>query len=197
VGSLAESTVEHMASTSRCMDPFNSIFRSLLSGASLTLKYKRTRSVPAVHRLYLRQLVEASTSCLYLSWLSSYATLCQFFNHFAFTMSDFMSSKSLKAPVVSERSCHSSPSLAPTDEKDLKTPSSSTFSLESQVPSPPPYHVFSRSRKLQMVCIVSLAAIFSPLSSNIYFPALGVISRVSQLYIRLAISHPNIKLTIK
>jgi len=48
-----------------------------------------------------------------------------------------------------------------------------------------------------MVCIVSLAAIFSPLSSNIYFPALGVISRVSQLYIRLAISHPNIKLTIK
>ena len=51
-------------------------------------------------------------------------------------------------------------------------------SLEAQQLSPPVYHIFSRSRKLEMVVIVSVAAIFSPLSSNIYFPALGAISRV-------------------
>lgn len=44
-----------------------------------------------------------------------------------------------------------------------------------------PYHVFSRRRKKHMVYIVSLAALFSPLSSNIYFPALGDISQVMQL----------------
>jgi hypothetical protein len=85
---------------------------------------------------------------------------------------------SLKAPAVAERSCDSSPSLSPADEKELATPSSASINLESQIPPPPPYHVFTRTRKLQMVCIVSLAAIFSPLSSNIYFPALGVISKV-------------------
>ncbi|OGM51061.1 hypothetical protein ABOM_000292 [Aspergillus bombycis] len=55
--------------------------------------------------------------------------------------------------------------------------SPSAGSLEVQQLSPPVYHIFSRSRKLEMVVIVSLAAIFSPLSSNIYFPALGDISR--------------------
>ena len=76
-------------------------------------------------------------------------------------------------------SLNSSPSLSPQDDKSLPSTSSS-INLESQVPSASPYHVFSRSQKVQMVCIVSLAAIFSPLSSNIYFPALGEISRVGQ-----------------
>lgn len=52
--------------------------------------------------------------------------------------------------------------------------------LERQ-PQPDPsaaYHIFNRSKKLQIVYIVSAAAIFSPLSSNIYFPALGMISKV-------------------
>jgi hypothetical protein len=39
--------------------------------------------------------------------------------------------------------------------------------------------VFSLAKKKQMVYIVSLAGLFSPLSSNIYFPALGQISKVS------------------
>ncbi|KAJ5689601.1 hypothetical protein N7462_003993 [Penicillium macrosclerotiorum] len=86
------------------------------------------------------------------------------------------SPESLKEPCVTETSVNSSPSLSARDEKQLATPSSDSINLESQLPSPPPYHVFTRSQKLQMVCIVSLAAIFSPLSSNIYFPALGVIS---------------------
>ncbi len=41
----------------------------------------------------------------------------------------------------------------------------------------PPYNVFSRGRKRWMAYIVSLAALFSPLSANIYFPALGAISQ--------------------
>jgi hypothetical protein len=93
-------------------------------------------------------------------------------------MSGFKSEDSLKEPTVTAWSVNSSPSLSPTDEKRLPTPSDS-INLEGQTNTLPPYHVFSRSRKLQMVCIVSLAAIFSPLSSNIYFPALGEISRVS------------------
>ncbi|KAK3987675.1 major facilitator superfamily domain-containing protein [Cladorrhinum sp. PSN332] len=47
--------------------------------------------------------------------------------------------------------------------------------LEEQHPEAP-YHVFSRREKWHTVWIVSLAGLFSPLSSNIYFPALGAIS---------------------
>lgn len=39
------------------------------------------------------------------------------------------------------------------------------------------YHVFTTKRKKQIVWIVSLAGLFSPLSSNIYFPAMGRMSR--------------------
>jgi hypothetical protein len=44
---------------------------------------------------------------------------------------------------------------------------------------PQPYHVFSKQKKLRLAYLVSLAAVFSPLSSNIYFPALNTISAVS------------------
>ena len=65
-------------------------------------------------------------------------------------------------------------------ETSVITPvSPDTPQLESQLPPPPAYHIFNRSRKLELVFIVSLAAIFSPLSSNIYFPALGDVSKVS------------------
>lgn len=88
----------------------------------------------------------------------------------------------LKKPQATETSVASSPTLSARDEKQIATPSSDSINLESQIPKPAPYHVFSRSRKLQMVYIVSLAAIFSPLSSNIYFPALGLISKVLNYY---------------
>ncbi|KAJ6164428.1 hypothetical protein N7470_003100 [Penicillium chermesinum] len=83
---------------------------------------------------------------------------------------------------VTERSVSSnssSPRLRAADEKGvtIEAPSPASISLENQSSPPPVYHVFTRTRKLQIVCIVSLAAIFSPLSSNIYFPALGMISR--------------------
>jgi hypothetical protein len=41
-----------------------------------------------------------------------------------------------------------------------------------------PHHVFDRKKKKRLVYLVSLAAMFSPLSSNIYFPALDTISKV-------------------
>lgn len=99
------------------------------------------------------------------------------------TLSHFSSSETLKDPRVSEKSVDSSPILSPRDEKDISIPSTpaESISLESQSEAPPLYHVFPRYRKLLMVYIVSLAAIFSPLSSNIYFPALSDISKVGQL----------------
>lgn len=87
----------------------------------------------------------------------------------------------MKGPPVTEKGAASDASLSTgEDNKHLEGPSPDSISirLDSQDP-PPPYHVFTRSRKLQIVCIVSLAAIFSPLSSSIYFPALGMISKVS------------------
>ncbi|KAH9204150.1 major facilitator superfamily domain-containing protein, partial [Leptodontidium sp. 2 PMI_412] len=51
--------------------------------------------------------------------------------------------------------------------------SASVYSLEKPEP---PYHVFTLAKKKQLVYIVSLAGLFSPLSSNIYFPALGQIA---------------------
>ena len=42
----------------------------------------------------------------------------------------------------------------------------------------PPHHVFDRKKKKRLVYLVSLAAMFSPLSSNIYFPALDTIAKV-------------------
>lgn len=53
---------------------------------------------------------------------------------------------------------------------------------ESQLSQPPVYYIFKQSRKLELVFIVSLAAIFSALSSSIYFPALGDVSRVSLIH---------------
>ena len=42
--------------------------------------------------------------------------------------------------------------------------------------SPPPYHIFSKRQKWNLVLLVSLAGSLSPLSSNIYFPAIDSIS---------------------
>ncbi|KAJ9195427.1 hypothetical protein DTO271D3_841 [Paecilomyces variotii] len=53
-------------------------------------------------------------------------------------------------------------------------------------PQPPPYHVFTRARKKQMVYLVSIAALFSPLSSNIYFPALGEVAKELNVSLSLA-----------
>lgn len=42
-----------------------------------------------------------------------------------------------------------------------------------------PYHVFSRGTKWTVVILIGVAGLFSGLSSNIYFPALDAIAKVS------------------
>lgn len=43
-------------------------------------------------------------------------------------------------------------------------------------PPPPDYHIYTRAQKRYVVILVSAAALFSPLSSNIYFPVLNTIA---------------------
>ncbi|KAI2794130.1 hypothetical protein POX_a00720 [Penicillium oxalicum] len=84
----------------------------------------------------------------------------------------------LKEPDTREIAASSCSSFSTQSEKQSPDVSSDSSDLESQSSlSTPVYHVFSRSQKLRMVYTVSLAAIFSPLSSNIYFPALALISK--------------------
>lgn len=68
------------------------------------------------------------------------------------------------------------------DNKSLYVSSSD---IKNDVDSPqlpePEYHIFERGKKKQLIYIVSAAALFSPLSSNIYFPAMGQISKASHL----------------
>ncbi|KUJ21783.1 MFS general substrate transporter [Mollisia scopiformis] len=63
-----------------------------------------------------------------------------------------------------------------TPTEKISSSASSTYTLDKSLPDPP-YHIFTLGKKKQLVYIVSLAGLFSPLSSNIYFPALGQISR--------------------
>ncbi|CZR57059.1 related to synaptic vesicle transporter SVOP and related transporters (major facilitator superfamily) [Phialocephala subalpina] len=81
---------------------------------------------------------------------------------------------------VDPETCYEEP-RSPTDS--VRSLASSTYSLDKKLPDPP-YHVFTLAKKKQLVYIVSLAGLFSPLSSNIYFPALGQISR--DLHVSLA-----------
>lgn len=71
--------------------------------------------------------------------------------------------------------------LSIADTADPSTVESSTAPLSLQKTLPEvPHHVFDRRQKRWMVYIVSFAGLFSPLSSNIYFPALGNIARVGK-----------------
>lgn len=88
-----------------------------------------------------------------------------------YTKSTIVSEKSV--PSLSTTTCEET---APSDEPP---PAPDFLRIESQQPLARPDHVFGRSKKLQMVFIVSAAAVFSPLSSNIYFPALEAVSDVS------------------
>ncbi|KAH8810812.1 major facilitator superfamily domain-containing protein [Xylogone sp. PMI_703] len=78
------------------------------------------------------------------------------------------------------------------DEETCQKPESSLQSSASSIkPQPePPYHIFTTSKKKQLVYIVSLAGLFSPLSSNIYFPAL------KQIATDLSVSVALVSLTV-
>jgi Na+/melibiose symporter-like transporter len=83
-----------------------------------------------------------------------------------------------KLPFVSDPSI--SGYSIPVEELPTNSDASS-IPLESRVNSlqdleKAPYHIFTKRQKWVLVYIVSLAAMFSPLSSNIYFPAINTIA---------------------
>jgi hypothetical protein len=51
--------------------------------------------------------------------------------------------------------------------------------IQEKIRSEPPYHVFTHKKKKMLTYLAATAGMFSSLSANIYFPALGQISRVS------------------
>lgn len=73
-----------------------------------------------------------------------------------------------------------SPSLATSSTMSSRQGSfaGSEHLSEKKTPAPEVYHVFTSSQKRRLIYLVSAAALFSPLSSNIYFPALAQISEV-------------------
>jgi len=80
---------------------------------------------------------------------------------------------------IADTSDREKSSIATTSTQTSTQGSTSTEeTTNGSPPSPSPYHVFERRKKWQLVLIVSLAGLFSPLSSNIYFPALGAIAEV-------------------
>lgn len=89
---------------------------------------------------------------------------------------NFESPRNSQSQRAAERDEDEHYNVNPTSEKENISSSVSVYSLEKPEP---PYHVFTLAKKKQLVYIVSLAGLFSPLSSNIYFPALGQIATVS------------------
>lgn len=60
-----------------------------------------------------------------------------------------------------------------------------------EAPTTPPYSIFTRSQKRYIVFLAAFAGLFSPLSANIYFPALNTLAtdlRVSNAHINLTIT---------
>lgn len=78
---------------------------------------------------------------------------------------------SKKAPTVA-----SSPTECPGTPVNFQSHPGSRGGDSADTSEKAPYHVFDKKRKWVIVYIVSLAGMFSPLSSNIYFPAIDTIS---------------------
>lgn len=57
-----------------------------------------------------------------------------------------------------------------------REPDDSSKELEAQQPPEPLFSILSPSEKRFVIVIASLAALFSPLSANIYYPALNTLS---------------------
>jgi hypothetical protein len=95
-------------------------------------------------------------------------------NYNRHSMQVFADFQHFDSPRNSRGETHYDEPSSPTEK--ISSSASSIYSLDKSLPDPP-YHVFTLAKKKQLVYIVSLAGLFSPLSSNIYFPALGQISR--------------------
>lgn len=65
------------------------------------------------------------------------------------------------------------------DLEDLKKDPYITVNAKTGDNRKEPYHVFSHGKKWSIVILIGVAGLFSGLSSNIYFPALDAIAKVS------------------
>lgn len=65
------------------------------------------------------------------------------------------------------------------DLEALKKKPYITVNAKARRDSEEPYHVFSHGKKWSIVVLIGAAGLFSGLSSNIYFPALDAIAKVS------------------
>jgi len=99
----------------------------------------------------------------------------------------FEDQKANQIQGVSEKNDHE---VDHTSLAGISSPSSSSSVYSKQPPSStrPPHHIYSFSKKRQLVYIVSLAGLFSPLSSNIYFPVLDQISSASLRALELKVN---------
>ncbi|KAI3392925.1 hypothetical protein diail_4974 [Diaporthe ilicicola] len=68
----------------------------------------------------------------------------------------------------------SSPRDEPPSEKPVVSPG---VDVEQAQPAPPPYSAFGRWEKTMIVLGATMAAFFSPLTGQIYFPALNVVAK--------------------
>ncbi|KAH7010190.1 major facilitator superfamily domain-containing protein [Ilyonectria destructans] len=106
-----------------------------------------------------------------------------------------LSTSSLNTPVngsITQSGYNSGDETAAESEPNRPLPSD--VDIEARIhhakTDEPPYHVFSKRQKWNFVYLVSLAGSFSPLSSNIYFPAINTIS------LELGVGESLIALTI-
>ena len=67
---------------------------------------------------------------------------------------------------------------------EVNSSAGSFYDLEKKLPEPP-YHVFSDKKQKSLLLLASIAGVFSSLSSNIYFPALGAIANVSDINLKV------------
>lgn len=73
------------------------------------------------------------------------------------------------------------PSGASTPRYEGESPVGIIYNDDSEKGRPDaPFHIFSSRKKKTLMYLAAIAGMFSSLSANIYFPALGQISRVSR-----------------
>jgi hypothetical protein len=160
-----------MSSIPRPVPAYHATTLSLLVDAPAV---EKPHSTSYTHHLPRRQTAPARPS----GWNRQSVLLFADFNKFESSRG----SRAQRRAGSEDDSDYGSPPNLPADERHLSSTSISSF--KKNLPEPP-YHVFSLAKKKQMVYIVSLAGLFSPLSSNTYFPALGQISKVRILFVSL------------
>ncbi|RFU29929.1 hypothetical protein B7463_g6405, partial [Scytalidium lignicola] len=98
-----------------------------------------------------------------------------------------MSEKALELGYVASTQ---PPAASPPTSSDKAEYEPENLLTATPTPVPPPYTVFTHREKIILVTIASLAAFFSPVTANIYYPA------INQLSVDLHVSTSLINLTI-